>query len=93
MAKILKATFPEKCIGCELCVMEVQRQLNKQGLDGAPIRIFKSSEDNSMFGSLTYEIHIDSKTNTLNINRVKDICPTAVFTIEDADKTAEDFLE
>jgi len=41
MSKILKAVLPEKCLGCEMCVYEAQRQMNKLGLEGSFIRIFK----------------------------------------------------
>ena len=82
MAKVLKITFPEKCIGCDLCVLEAQRQLKKVGLDGSPIRIFKNKEERILLGDLTYSIDMDPKVNKLKIQRIKDICPQAVFTAE-----------
>jgi NAD-dependent dihydropyrimidine dehydrogenase PreA subunit len=40
MSKTLKAVRPEKCNGCELCVLESQRQLEKVGLEESLIRVF-----------------------------------------------------
>ena len=79
MAKILKISFPQKCIGCELCVMEVQRQLEKVGLDGSLIRIFRNKKEKSDF--LEYSINIDPKINTVDIESIANICPTEVFEI------------
>lgn len=88
MAKTLKITFPEKCIGCELCVAEVQRQLNKVGLDGSPIRVFRNNEDHNVFGNVTYIIELDNTVDSLAINKIKDICPTGVFTVEEKTESA-----
>lgn len=74
MSKFLKVTFPEKCIGCELCVAETQRQLNKIGLEGALIRILKEN---------AFLVQIDPAVNKLNLQKVMGICPTGVFTIEE----------
>lgn len=68
----LKAKYPEKCIGCELCVFEVQRQLQKIGLDGALIRILRKNE---------FYIEIDSRINKLSLDKIVSICPTGVFEI------------
>lgn len=92
MAKILKITFPENCIGCELCVLEVQRQLNKAGLDGSPIRIFRNQEED-VIGEVAFTIDMDKSVNELKIEKVKNICPTGVFTIEDIAEEEEHFLE
>jgi NAD-dependent dihydropyrimidine dehydrogenase PreA subunit len=89
MAKILKIKFPDKCIGCELCVYEIQRQLNKIGLDDSPIRVFRSNESNSMLGNTTYVIELDNSVNELDIKKVRDICPTQVFSIENEDEAQE----
>lgn len=85
MAKILKATFEKNCIGCELCVAEVQRQLGKVGIEGSPIRIFRSLTPN---GRLVFKVDIDPSVNKLDIDSIEKICPTLVFTIEEA--TQED---
>lgn len=79
MTKFLKVAFPQKCIGCELCVLEAQRQLNKVGLEGSVIRILKNKKANSEF--LEYHIDVDPRINTLDINKIREICPTGVFEI------------
>ena len=96
MAKILKVKFPQKCIGCELCVAEIQRQLGVIGLEGSLIRVLKKSNavDNENFifstdpnyqeeESLTYILEVDPNINNYSIEDVKNICPTGVFTIEE----------
>ena len=93
MAKILKIKFPAKCIGCELCVYEVQRQLNKVGLDESLIRVFRNNENNSMFGSITYVIEMDPSVNKLKLAEIKEICPTGVFAIEEMEKNSGELLE
>ncbi|MFZ5424484.1 MAG: hypothetical protein ACOZAO_01670 [Patescibacteria group bacterium] len=82
----LKASFPEKCIGCELCVMEAQRQLEKVGLEGALIRVLR----NSKTSELMFYIDIDPQINNFDIQEIKKICPTLVFTVEEDDKS-DDF--
>ncbi len=89
MAKILKATFPEKCIGCEMCVLEAQRQLKKVGLDGSPVRIFKNKEERVLLGEIIFSIDIDPNVQNLKIEKIAKICPTAVFTIEEVEKEEE----
>lgn len=86
MSKVLKITFPEKCIGCELCVYEAQRQLKKIGLDGSPVRIFRNKESNSIFGNITFEIDIDNTITKLDVKKISNICPTEVYTIEEVEK-------
>lgn len=92
MAKVLKISFPEKCTGCELCVFEVQRQLKKVGLDGAPIRIFNNRKDQSGLTELSFKIDIDPSINALNLEKIANICPTNVFTIEEVDVPEEGSL-
>jgi NAD-dependent dihydropyrimidine dehydrogenase PreA subunit len=77
--KILKATFPKRCIGCELCVFAVQRQLKKIGLEDSLIRIFKKK--NERMNGFDFFIEIDSRVNQLDINKIRDICPSKVFEI------------
>lgn len=79
MARYLRASFPNKCIGCDLCTLETQRQLRKIGLEGAPIRILKTKRENK--GYLEYSIDVDPRINDLDIIKIKNICPTGVFEI------------
>lgn len=83
--KILKAFFPEKCIGCELCVLAAMRELGKAGLEGSPIKI--------LGGKGAYSIHLDPAVNDLSIKKIHDICPKGCFTIEDASEGNIDFAE
>ena len=79
MAKNLKVSFPQKCIGCEICVLEAQRQLKKVGLEGSLIRIFRNKKEGKEF--LEYSIDIDYRLNKLDIEAIKNICPTEVFEV------------
>ncbi|HDQ88741.1 MAG TPA: hypothetical protein ENN92_01175 [candidate division WWE3 bacterium] len=63
--------LPQKCVGCELCVAESQRQLNKLGLEGAFIRIFRDGT--------SFSIVLDPQVNTLDVEKIKSICPAFVF--------------
>jgi len=81
MAKYLKVAFPQKCIGCELCVMEAQRQLNKVGLEGSLIRIFRNKKKGTDF--LEYSIETDPRISMLDIEKIAASCPTDVFEIID----------
>lgn len=102
MAKVLKISFPEKCIGCELCVLEAQRQLGKLGLEGSLIRVFRNTSVETLtsntssgivpLGSdpkpatvLIYTVEMDPNIIKQDIEKIKDICPTGVFTIEESD--------
>ena len=79
MAKSLKAEYPDRCIGCEMCVLESQHQLKKLGLEGALIRIFRNMyKDRNIFS-----VDIDPRINKTNIEKIKDSCPQGVFLIED----------
>ncbi len=75
MAKVLKVRFPEECNGCELCVMEVQRQLGKVGLEGSPIRIFRNGNE--------FSVVIDPLAATLDITQLNKVCPKANFYFEE----------
>ena len=92
MPKVLKVSFPEKCTGCELCVFEVQRQLNKIGLDGSPIRIFKNKEERVLLGDVVFTVDLDPKVNKNDLEKIKGICPTGVFTIEEVGKEQQEQL-
>jgi hypothetical protein len=76
---MLKASFEKNCIGCELCVLEVQRQLGKVGLDGSLVRILR---DKDAEGKIIYKVDIDPAVNALNIKKIIKICPALVFTLE-----------
>lgn len=80
MAKVLKVTFPQKCIGCELCVFEIQRQLGVVGLEGSLIRILRSRGEE---GKLELFVSVDPKVNEFDVEKVRKICPTGVFTVEE----------
>ncbi len=80
MAKILKAKKPEKCIGCELCVMETQQQIKKIGLEGSLIRIFKEAADNHE--DVNFCIELDPRISELDVEKIKDICPAGVYEVE-----------
>ncbi len=79
MAKNLKVSFPQKCIGCEVCVFEAQRQLKKVGLEGSLIRIFRNKKEDKEF--LEYSIDIEPRLNKLDIEAIKNMCPTEVFEV------------
>jgi NAD-dependent dihydropyrimidine dehydrogenase PreA subunit len=75
--KILKATFENKCIGCELCVLEAQRQLERVGLSDSPIRIFKDTTQNNVY----FHVDIDNSVEKLDFKEIMKVCPTGVFEI------------
>jgi hypothetical protein len=81
MPKTLKATKTEKCNGCELCVLESQRQLEKIGLEGSLIRIFISKDPEKEYPK--FNLDIDPRTNSIDIEKIKIICPKSVFEIEE----------
>lgn len=90
--KTLKIALPQNCIGCEMCVMETQRQLKKVGLDGALIRVLRANQNESnKVTSLAddqkviYQIDLDPQVSNLDISKIKNICPTEVFSIEETD--------
>lgn len=85
MAKVLKVAFPEKCIRCELCIIEAQRQLQKFGLDGALIRIHRNAQ-NPDPQKMEFVVYLDPQVNKLDVEKIKNICPTGVFTIEEEEE-------
>lgn len=87
MSKTLIVKFPQKCIGCELCVHEIQRQLNIVGLEDSKIRVFKNFDS-----EIKYTITLDSDINNYDIAAIKKICPTGVFEIEENTNTSQDEL-
>ena len=89
MAKVLKASFEKNCIGCDLCVVEVQRQLGKVGLEGSPIRIFRSKADSGIL----FTVDLDPSVNKLDIERIEKGCPALVFTLEDGEKEQHELAD
>jgi len=76
--KILKATFENRCNGCELCILEAQRQLGKVGLSDTPVRVLRdASSSNLYFHLVIYEEALEN----LNLEEIVKICPTGVFEI------------
>ena len=74
--KVLKMLAPEKCIGCEMCVLEVQRQLGKVGLNGSLIRIFRDSKKG-------ISIDLDPRINQLNLEKLREVCPLANYYVDE----------
>jgi len=84
--KIIKATFENRCIGCELCIYEAQRQLGKIGVIDSPIRILKEKSGNKIY----LHVELDERVQNLNLTELQKVCPALVFEIveqtEDEDK-------
>jgi len=81
MSKILKVVLSQKCVGCEMCVFEAQRQLGKVGLEESFIRIFHNKENDKT----TFLVVLDPQVNTLNVEKIKNICPQGVFEVLEAE--------
>ena len=81
MAKKLKVSETQRCNGCEMCVLESQRQLEKVGLEEALIRIFTKKEADEEYP--TFHPDIDPRINSIDIERIKSICPKKVLEITD----------
>ena len=81
MALTIKPKNSDKCNGCELCVLEVQRQLKKVGLNESLIRIFSKRKENSEY--LEYSIDVDPRISSLDLEKIQKICPKEVFIIEE----------
>jgi len=79
MPKILKPTQPEKCIGCEMCVFEAQRQLKKVGMEESLIRVFRKKSEGKQ--NVEFELEIDPRINILDIDKISSICPRSVFEV------------
>jgi len=77
MTKTLEVKFPNRCVGCELCVFEVQRQLDKVGLEGSFIRIFRAK--NPKTKNIEFSIETDPHIGDLDVEKIKGICPNGVF--------------
>jgi ferredoxin len=76
MKKHLKVQNPQKCIGCELCVFEAQRQLRKVGLNDSLLRILRRS-------ATEFGIVADPKIEALDIEKICKICPRQVFELSE----------
>jgi NAD-dependent dihydropyrimidine dehydrogenase PreA subunit len=76
--KILKATFEDRCNGCELCVMEAQRQLKRVGLSDAPIRILRDNTSSNLY--FYVELN-ENQLKKLDINEIFKVCPSGVFEV------------
>lgn len=76
--KILKATFENRCNGCELCVLEAQRQFGKIGLSDSPIRILRDATSSNLY----FHVVVDDETiGKVDLDQIVKICPTGVFEI------------
>lgn len=81
MAKTLKPVRCEKCNGCELCVLEAQRQLEKVGLEESLIRIFTKKDPDEEYPQ--FSPNLDPRINSIDIEKIKNICPKDVFETEE----------
>lgn len=77
MSKNLKPVYMDKCIGCEMCVFEAQRQLKKVGLEESLIRVFRKKSESDK--KVTFELDIDPRVNVLNTDKIVSICPKNVL--------------
>ena len=60
-----------------MCVLAIQRQFHRTGLDGSLIRVFRKKEADG----ITYSIEMDPRINDYDIVSVTKSCPTGVFEI------------
>ena len=79
MPKTIKPARIDRCNGCELCVLETQRQLKKVGLDESLIRIFRKRSLEQQ--KTEFNLEIDPRINVLDLEKIKSICPRNVFEI------------
>lgn len=56
--------------------MEVQRQLNKIGLNGSPIRVFRNGTK--------FTVKVDITDSNIDLSKIREVCPTQVFTIQES---------
>lgn len=85
MSKTLKPTQLDKCNGCELCLLEAQRQLKKVGLEESLIRIFRNKKDGDH--KLELCVEIDPRISMLHMEKIADICPQDVLEVVDEGDT------
>jgi len=60
--------------------MEVQRQLQKVGIEGSLIRIFKDNRE-SLTTDNSFSIELDPRINNMEIEKIVKICPQNVYEI------------
>lgn len=77
----LKVINEDKCNGCELCVMESQRQLGRAGLADSFVRVLRNIKEGNKFN-----VSLDPKVNELKIKNLADICPRKVFEVQESDE-------
>ena len=77
----LKVAHENKCIGCELCVMECQRQINRAGLAGSYIRILRDIKEGDKF-----KVSLDPKVAELKLKKLVEVCPRGVFEEQEANE-------
>jgi NAD-dependent dihydropyrimidine dehydrogenase PreA subunit len=76
--KILKASFENRCNGCELCIHEAQRQLGKIGLSDSPLRILRDATTSNLYFHVVLDEDLLEK---INLEEIVKICPTGVFEV------------
>ncbi|MDA1337855.1 MAG: hypothetical protein O2871_00670 [bacterium] len=78
MNKILKVTNEKACIGCDLCVLLSSILVNnKLSINKSPIDVKRVGKG--------YKVSIDPGVH-INSDKIVNICPTGVFSIEQDDK-------
>lgn len=82
--KKLTLKFPNKCTGCELCVLEAQRQLSVVGIEESLIRIFRDTDKKT--NKPLFCIELDPRVNELDIACIKQICPEGVFEVTEEEQ-------
>jgi NAD-dependent dihydropyrimidine dehydrogenase PreA subunit len=76
--KILKAKFENRCNGCELCILEAQRQLGIVTLNDSPIRVLRDATSSNLY----FHVVIDEEMlEKIDLEEIVKICPTGVFEI------------
>ena len=60
-------------------MLEAQRQLQKVGFEGSLIRILRGKNDKGV----SFSVELDPRINKLDIQKIRAICPTGVFTISE----------
>lgn len=78
---MIKVVKENNCIGCEMCVMECQRQLKKFGLEGSYIRIMRNLNEGDVF-----EVSFDPKIHEIKSEKIIASCPRKVFENVESDE-------
>lgn len=74
MPEKIKTVSQDKCIGCEMCVLECQQQLKVAGFEGSCIRILRNLKDGTKF-----VVNVDPRVEELDIKSIVKACPKGVF--------------